>query len=271
MKDAINCSMSKEFTQIPNDLLRNPEISGKAKSIQCILLSNKDGWKSYINGLKNFMSEGETAIRSGLGELEQHGYLKRIRYRNKETKQWVGSFWAYTDTPSHFNIEEQKQQLEEQGLEMYLKEENPDVENPDVGNSDVENPGLIILNRNNIKKEKDQSSTSENNKNKYKITPPKFEKFWEMYPKKVDKGKAKTIWDRICQRKQNRPTWRELSLSLARQKKSERWQNKKFIPHPSTWLNQSRWLDDPSQMKSYDFNKNNSHQPYKEEDKEYTF
>lgn len=104
-----------------------------------------------------------------------------------------------------------------------------------------------------------ESSSSENNKNGL-ITPSQFEKFWEMYPKKVDKGKAKTIWDRICRRQQNRPKWRELSLALAEQKRSERWQNKKFIPHPSTWLNQNRWLDDPNEMRSYDYsddNKNN--------------
>ena len=31
-----------------------------------------------------------------------------------------------------------------------------------------------------------------------------------------------------------------------------------FIPHPTTWLNQQRWLDDPAEMKSYDvpFKKN---------------
>ena len=41
LPDAINCSITKEFTQIPNDLLRNPEISGKAKSILFLLLSKR--------------------------------------------------------------------------------------------------------------------------------------------------------------------------------------------------------------------------------------
>ena len=35
------------------------------------------------------------------------------------------------------------------------------------------------------------------------------------------------------------------------QKRSDRWQDKKYIPAPTPWLNQRRWLDDPGEMKSY--------------------
>ena len=84
------------------------------------------------------------------------------------------------------------------------------------------------------------------------ITPSKFEDFWKAYPKKNDKGKALTKWNAICLKKnKDCPTWKEVKSAIVRQIKSERWQDEKFIPSPTTWLNQSRWLDDPEQMKVF--------------------
>lgn len=84
------------------------------------------------------------------------------------------------------------------------------------------------------------------------ITLGKFEKFWKLYPRKVDKGKALTTWKRLCQRPpKDKPTWKVIKLALLKQANTPRWQDKKFIPHPTTWLNQSRWLDDPEQMINY--------------------
>jgi len=87
--------------------------------------------------------------------------------------------------------------------------------------------------------------------NKY-ITPSLFDEFWKRYPRKEgSKGKAKSIWDRICRRKTNKPTWKEIKLAIKNQKRSDQWKNPKYIPLPTTWLNQQRWLDDPEMMKDY--------------------
>jgi len=100
------------------------------------------------------MKEGEVAIRSAIGELEEYRYLKRIRYRCKKSKIWKGSFWVYSDQPGQWNLSSQKDLLDHQGLEMYLPDE-PDMGNPDVDMSNVENQGLIILKD---KKTKDNNS-----------------------------------------------------------------------------------------------------------------
>lgn len=82
-----------------------------------------------------------------------------------------------------------------------------------------------------------------------KITPGLFNQFWKMYPRKVEKGKAWTIWKRICDKSPDqRPTWNEIRGAIYQQKRSERWQDKDYIPYPTTWLNQSRWMDDPKEM-----------------------
>lgn len=82
------------------------------------------------------------------------------------------------------------------------------------------------------------------------VSKDQFEAFWSMYPRKVDKGKAKSRWGKLCWRN-DRPSWKEVKGALIKQKKSERWQDSRFIPHPATWINQQRWLDDPSMMVSY--------------------
>jgi hypothetical protein len=116
--DAINCSKSLTFTQIPNDLIRNPKISAKAKTILCILLSNTIGWKSYITTITEMMKEGKDAIQAGISELEEFGYVKRIKYRDKKTKQLKGSFWAYCDIPFQLYWEKQIQILNDSGMEL---------------------------------------------------------------------------------------------------------------------------------------------------------
>lgn len=84
------------------------------------------------------------------------------------------------------------------------------------------------------------------------ITPKLFETFWKLYPKKIDKGKALSKWNLICTRKNiSPPTWKQIRVALHDQKKSERWEDKTFIPHPTTWLSQQRWLDDPKEMKNF--------------------
>ena len=89
-----------------------------------------------------------------------------------------------------------------------------------------------------------------------KITPSMFEEMWKLYPRKVDKGAAKTVWLKICNKPlKDRPTWRQIKSSIRRQSMSDRWQDPKFIPHPRTWLNQSRWLDDADEMKIIKYDK----------------
>ena len=75
-----------------------------------------------------------------------------------------------------------------------------------------------------------------------------FDIFWEAYPRKIAKGAARDAWKKI------KPT-AELSeaivLAIGEQAQSEQWRRDggKFIPYPSTWLNQSRWEDEPGDAK----------------------
>lgn len=71
-----------------------------------------------------------------------------------------------------------------------------------------------------------------------------FERFWTLYPRKVGKLAARKAWQRL---NPDRQTIERMMLALEWQKESDQWQQERgrFIPHPTTWLNQGRWEDEP--------------------------
>ena len=157
--DSINCSPESNFTPIPNDIIRNPNISSKAKLILFILLSNQKGWCSHIETILGMIKEGVATINVSLQELEKLGYLKRVQYRDKRTKARAGSFWAYSNTPYNLEYSKNISIIEAKGFELYpekLNVEKLNVEKLNTALLDIENKGLIILSNNNTKKKENQ-------------------------------------------------------------------------------------------------------------------
>ena len=73
---------------------------------------------------------------------------------------------------------------------------------------------------------------------------PLFAKFWQAYPKKVNKGTAIAAFDKLAP---DDALLTRMIDALAWQSKLPDWvkDSGQFIPHPSTWLNNRRWEDDP--------------------------
>jgi hypothetical protein len=68
-----------------------------------------------------------------------------------------------------------------------------------------------------------------------------FDVFWTAYPKKVGKKDAFKAFQKVPV--SERPL---LIPAIERQKQSRQWNDEggRFIPNPSTWLNQGRWMDE---------------------------
>ncbi len=77
--------------------------------------------------------------------------------------------------------------------------------------------------------------------NKRNIYTSKFNKFWELIPSKMRKGKGKAS----KAYKGIKTTLTEEELALRYKKHHEI--NKDYTKHPATWLNQECWLDDEVQ------------------------
>lgn len=71
----------------------------------------------------------------------------------------------------------------------------------------------------------------------------RFAEFWTQYPKKVGKKAAQNSWRRI---KPDAALFERIMQAITAAKASDQWNREggRFIPNPSTWLNQGRWDDE---------------------------
>ena len=71
---------------------------------------------------------------------------------------------------------------------------------------------------------------------------PYFWLFWQMYPRKIDKDRARRAWKKLSPA---RAMANAILDGLRLWKKCDQWQDERFIPHPTTWLNGRRWESAP--------------------------
>lgn len=79
-------------------------------------------------------------------------------------------------------------------------------------------------------------------KNKRKTYARNFGLFWDVYPRRVAKGKAFTAFKKAA-----RTTEAEIIIEAAAAFGASPKAKGDFCPYPATWLNGERWLDDPSE------------------------
>lgn len=72
---------NKDYTIMSNHHLRNTSLSLKAKGLQSLFLSLPPDWDFTLAGLAYICQDGISSVRSGVAELEKHGYLTRCRIR----------------------------------------------------------------------------------------------------------------------------------------------------------------------------------------------
>lgn len=64
---------------------------------------------------------------------------------------------------------------------------------------------------------------------------PGFDRFWNVYPRKVARPAARKAWSKLTLADREQATQGVRSFTFP--------EEEKFIPHPATWLNNQRWLD----------------------------
>lgn len=69
---------------------------------------------------------------------------------------------------------------------------------------------------------------------------PDFDHFWEIYPKKANKIRAKRLWDSLSADKKEKAC---VDVP-ARLESHTQWQERQFIPAPDVYLYNEKWDDD---------------------------
>ena len=71
------------YTIIPNEILRDMNLSLKSKSLLSLMLSLPDDWDYTVAGLTKLVKEGYDSVDSGIKELIKFGYVYREESRKE--------------------------------------------------------------------------------------------------------------------------------------------------------------------------------------------
>lgn len=83
------------FTQVPNEVLENPNLSLKAKGLYAYLFSKPDGWQFFISVLAKDLQESHPQVRKIVKELIDNGYI--IRKQFNENGKFGGIIYEFVD------------------------------------------------------------------------------------------------------------------------------------------------------------------------------
>lgn len=205
-----------QFTQIPNDWLRDPQLSLKAKGLLAQLLSHSEGWSLTIGTLAKANDCGKDSVAKGVKELESAGYLKREQGRSD-----VGKFseviWV-TSEPDY-------------PLAGFPSPDKPSPDKPAPENPPLKNTNKKNTNNKKTIEKKDIADDRWNEQ---------FQIFWNTYPRKVGIANARKAFEKHAEK-----YLAEMLDGAVRMASDPNLPETTFIPHPSTWLNREGWNDEP--------------------------
>jgi hypothetical protein len=153
------------FTQIPNNWVRDSNLSLKAIGLLTQLMSHRPGWNMSISSLARFNKTGVDTIKSAVKELELYGYLTRSSKQEHNDDGTFADFVWTTADPF----------------------QNPDTVKPVSGKQDTKNT---------ITKEQQPIKNKEEN-----TVDASFDTFWLLYPKRIAKADALKAWKQATKKK----------------------------------------------------------------------
>jgi len=239
---------------IPAEVLFNPELTETQKVlfgfIRNLAHTEKGCWASN-SYLSKFMNCGRQTITNGIAKLKEYNYII-VELHGLENGTQTRRIYINKMFPQIYSD--------------YLQEVYKNINRPLLKNlyppiKIFIDPYKNIYSKYDSKKDnkEDKENISYDFSKNGKIRPSQFNRFWKLYPKKIGKMDAQNKWNKICKLKEA-PNWSEIKNALEAQMETTQWQKaKKFIPNPSTWLNQGRWEDDASAY-NYEDNKNQEEQ-----------
>jgi len=101
-KSIFRQKLTRNFTTIPNDLLKNPELSWKAKGIHAYLLSLPETWIVRLNHLKSISTDGYDSTVAGVHELLDKKYLWRRPCCGENPGGWEYYVYQYPQLEDPF-------------------------------------------------------------------------------------------------------------------------------------------------------------------------
>lgn len=215
------------FIQIPKQLLFDESLQPTDKLTYGAIL-----WFSQFSDnlctasnrrLAEAVNISPKTVQNCLTRLEKKGYIKRV-YKTKKKQSRKAVYPQVTYNHGGVSLDEEGG-IPNQGGGVSLDEEQRD---------------------------RSPKGKEVRDKDMRKKQEKWFEFFWERYPKKVDKKKARQKFEKIVDDKE---TLAEIVNGVEKHKRSTQWQRNggQYVPYPTTFLNGQRWKDEPQNYESEDY------------------
>ena len=129
------------FTIVDNNILKNRDMSLKAKGLLILMLSLPDDWEYSERGLVVLSKDGRDGVRSALRELENLNYLRRKTLRD-ENGQFISNQYNIYESPLNSG-------------------DTPWTEKPSSEKPILDNPPNKVLSNKELSNKKNMSSCNE--------------------------------------------------------------------------------------------------------------
>ena len=209
---------SKQYVTISNEVMRDKDLSLKAKGLYALVMSLPDDWDFTLKGICAISKENYTAVNSAIKELIDAGYC--TREQAKADGRFTGYDYIFYDSKNG------------SPCLGFLNTENQNQNNNSINNS--RNNITPILNTN----RKNKKSISNDIQKVEEETGLSFNDFYKLYPLKKSKQQAEKSWNRLSKAD------RQEAIDKLPAYIADCIQEKRSFKHPSTYLNQRTWEDD---------------------------
>lgn len=95
--------VGRHFTQVHNDLFRDPRLSAKAKGVFGLISTHEQGYGITPASIAACMRDGVDAVKGALRELEEYGYLLRVQERTAKGTLGRATYYV-TDVPGMVDL-----------------------------------------------------------------------------------------------------------------------------------------------------------------------
>ena len=206
-------SDDRPFTMLPNEAVRNPEMTSNAFRLLAYLMSHEDGYDLRYGQIERQTAMGRHAINKAADNLMKLGWLRVDRPRD-ENNRFLPKSWTLL-TPSSVT---------------FSTVESPHMEEFHTGKDYP------------LKKNTYREENLEENNNEIEL---EFDEFWSVYPKKADKRVALKSYKKALKRSD--------ALTIyagAVSYRDDPNRDPGYTKNASTWLNADAWDNEPLPSKN---------------------
>lgn len=247
------------FAMIPEWLLFDPTISMSAKAVYGVLVrhgSNPSNCFPSTARIAALLGTTNKTVRKLIDELVEHGVVERhARYNENGGFTSNGYVVRGRETPPHRPISDTD------GDDPWPQRNQPPLGRTEPTPWVERNQPLVPteplkenqLTRAKTTRKRTRVDSLENAQQPLievdglapaASVPDRFQEFWSSYPRKIGKPKAQAAWKRLVKAKVDPQTIIDGCTRWATYYAQARTEER-FIPHPTTWLNDARYDDTP--------------------------